>query len=222
MSHRELVVTRHDGTMTLTVRGPEARATPLHCSIEAEWVGIVFKLGAFLPHLPDDRLINGALDLPLATERTVWLHSAAWEFPTYDNADAFVARLVREGLLVCDPVVDAALHLHPQELSPRSIQRRFVRATGLPQVVIRQIERARRAAALLQQGLPIAATAVQVGYADQAHLTRSLRRFMGQTPAQLARPGNPQPTSPLFKTEILPFATMEVESDEAQSADRPT
>src|SRR3954451_10794994 len=149
MSHRELVVTNHHGTLTLTVRGPETRPTALSCSVQAEWIGIVLKLGVFMPHLPDDNLVDSAIDL----------RGAAWQFPTYENADTFVARLVREGLLVRDPVVGVALHDQQTVLSSRSIQRRFVRATGLPQGVIRQIARARRAVALLQQGLPIADTA---------------------------------------------------------------
>src|SRR5262245_48153420 len=129
MSHRELVVTRHNGSMRLTVRGPETRATPLLCSVQAEWIGIVLQLGAFMPLPPDDNLVNGAIDLAPATNTTFWLQGAAWQFPTYENADAFVARLAREGLLVRDPVVGASLHDRPQALSPRSVQRRFVRAT---------------------------------------------------------------------------------------------
>jgi AraC-like DNA-binding protein len=31
----------------------------------------------------------------------------------------------------------------------------------------------------------------QAGYADQPHLTRSLRRFIGETPAQIMRQARP-------------------------------
>ncbi len=47
--------------------------------------------------------------------------------------------------------------------------------------------RARHARTLLQQGISILDTVEQAGYADQPHLTRSLKRFMGQTPAQILR-----------------------------------
>jgi len=50
-----------------------------------------------------------------------------------------------------------------------------------------QIERARQALALLQQGISILDTVDQAGYADQPHLTRSLKYFIGQTPAQIVR-----------------------------------
>jgi len=51
----------------------------------------------------------------------------------------------------------------------------------------RRIERARHAATLLQRGVSIRDTVHQAGYFDQAHLTRSLRRLIGETPAQLRK-----------------------------------
>ena len=38
-----------------------------------------------------------------------WLAGSAWEFPNYENADTFIQRLVRDGLLVRDEIVDAAI-----------------------------------------------------------------------------------------------------------------
>jgi AraC-like DNA-binding protein len=124
--------------------------------------------------------MNGAIDLPEASSKSFWLYGSAWQFPDYDNADTFVDRLVREGLLVRDPIVDAVLQNQPQALSPRSIQRRFLRATGLTHRSIRRIEQGRLATTLLRQGVSILDTVVQAGYADQAHLTRSLKHFSGK------------------------------------------
>ena len=199
-SHWEMVVTRYNGKMTLTVRGPETKATPTYCSIQAEWFGIIFKFGTFMPHLPTSDLVDGELDLPEAASKSFWLHGSVWQFPNYDNADTFVDRLVREGLLVRDPIVDAVLQGQPQALSPRSVQRRFLRATGLTHGSIRQIERARYATTLLQQGVSIPDTVEQAGYADQPHLTRSLKRLIGKTPAQIIRKTEPEQMSLLFKT----------------------
>jgi methylphosphotriester-DNA--protein-cysteine methyltransferase len=57
----------------------------------------------------------------------------------------------------------------------------------LTQGDIRQIERARHAVALLQQGRSILDAVFEAGYSDQPHLTKSLKHFMGQTPAQIIR-----------------------------------
>ncbi|TMD85542.1 MAG: AraC family transcriptional regulator, partial [Chloroflexi bacterium] len=93
----------------MTVRGPETRATPLGDSpSDGEWFGILLKLGTFLPHLPTRSLLDTGVTLPEATDNTFWLSGSAWEFPTSDNAEIFVRRLVHAGLLVRDPVIEAA------------------------------------------------------------------------------------------------------------------
>jgi methylphosphotriester-DNA--protein-cysteine methyltransferase len=139
------------------------------------------------------------------------LHGSAWQFPNFDNADTFVNRLVRQGLLAHEPIVEAALQeqlnrccqlpwLHQprwldepaaeyllKELSVRSVQRRFLRATGLTHKTMFQIERAQYAVTLLQQGVSILDTVEQAGYYDQPHMTRSLKHFIGQTPAEILR-----------------------------------
>lgn len=188
-SHWEMVVTRYEDRTSFTVRGPETKATPLHYQwIGAEWLGIRFKLGAFLPNLPPSKLLDRRdVNLPQASSRSFWLQGSAWEFPTFENADTFVDRLVREGLIVRDPVVQAVLEGQPQELSVRAVQYRFLQATGLAHRTVQQIERARYALALLQQGASIPDTVYQAGYFDQPHLSRALKRFAGQTPAQIAR-----------------------------------
>jgi len=71
------------------------------------------------------------------------------------------------------------------------VQRRFVQVTGLTYKTIQQIERAKQAIGLLQSGVPISETTYQTGYFDQAHLTNSLRRFYGQTPAQIVQSVDP-------------------------------
>jgi AraC-like DNA-binding protein len=201
MSHWEMVVTRNLGKTTLTVRGPETKATPLYCPAGGEWLGIRFKLGTLLPHLPASNLVDDVINLPDAGSRSFWLQSSAWQFPDFDNADAFVELLVRKGLLLRDPVVDAALQGQLVGLSARTVQRHFLRTTGLTQGVVRQIERARHATRLLQEGASVADAAVEAGYFDQPHLTRSLKYFIGQTPKQISR--NSMQLSFLYKTAPL-------------------
>ncbi len=183
----EMVVTRQRDRVTFTVRGPETTASPAPIPEDAAFVGITFRLGVVLPHLPPGALVDGAVTLPDATRTSFWLAGRTWPFPDYDTADTFVARLVRAGLLVHDPIVTAALAGHATDLSRRSVQRRIVRATGLTPHTIHQIERAHAAAALLAQGIAILDVVDRLGYADQPHLTRSLRRFIGHTPAHLLR-----------------------------------
>jgi AraC-like DNA-binding protein len=191
-SKMEMVVTKQKNRISFTVRGPETKASPAPIPDDAEFFGIVFKLGTFMPHLPATELVDTGINLPGAANQSFWLQGSAWQFPTFDNADTFVNRLVRQGLLAHEPVVEAALQGRLKDLSIRSVQRRFLRATGLTHTAVYQIERARQAAALLERGVPILDTVEQAGYADQPHLTRSLKRLIGQTPAQILRIARPE------------------------------
>ena len=191
-THWQLVVTRQPGRVRLTVRGPETRATIVPIPREAEFFGIRFSAGTFLPGLPPGRLVDRAVDLPASAAR-FWLAGSAWELPGPDTADAFVDRLVRAGLLVHDPVVAEALAGDVAGFSTRSLERRVARATGLSRGAVGRIRRAEAAVALLSRGVPPSQAAPRAGYADQSHLTRSLRRFVGQTPAQISVAGVQDP-----------------------------
>jgi hypothetical protein len=186
VSHWEMVVTRQRDSARLTVRGPETKATTAPVPQDAEFFGIRFSLGTFMPGLPPGQLADSELTLPRAASASFWLDGTSWELPGPGNADVFVDRLVRAGLLAHDPVVPAAVQGDMAGLSRRSVERRVSRATGLTLGGIEQIRRAERAVDLLRSGLPPLDVADQAGYADQSHLTRSLRRLMGRTPSQVA------------------------------------
>lgn len=202
--HYGIVVTRYQGKSILTVRGPETQATPAQDLPGAEHFGIQFKPGAFMPDLPPQMIMDRCdVQLPQASGKSFWLQGSAWEFPNFDNADTFVDRLIRAGMLVYEPLVEAVLQGQIPDVSVRSVQRRFLRATGMTYSTLRQIERARHAITLLKQGTSILDTVESLGYADQPHLTRSLKRLTGQTPAQIAGKVPRDPLSFLFKT--LPY-----------------
>lgn len=182
----ELAIATYQGVTTLALRGPETRATQAEYPADAEFMGIIFKVGTFMPDFPAQMIMNRRdLILPEAGARSFWLCGAAWEIPTFDNVDIFINRLVRQGLLAREPLVEDTLQGRLKNLSVRSMQRRFLRATGLTHGTLIQIERARHALKLLQQGVSILDTVEQAGYSDQPHLTRSLKHLLGQTPAQI-------------------------------------
>jgi AraC-like DNA-binding protein len=186
-SQWQMVITKHNGETRLTVRGPETKATPAYCPPGAEHFGIYFKHGVVMTNLPVGHLRDGTVDLPRSSSDSFWLNGSSWQFPDYENADTFIGRLVHKELLTREPVVDIALRTDPPMLSVRSVQRRFLKATGLTRGILNQIDRARYATSLLQQGVSILDTVELAGYSDQPHLTRSLKYFIGLTPAQLIR-----------------------------------
>ena len=68
--------------------------------------------------------------------------------------------------------------------SPRQLRRHCLAAVGLAPKSLQQVLRFRRALRALGER-PLAAVAAEHGYADQAHLTRSMRRHAGATPRAL-------------------------------------
>jgi len=144
--HWEIVVTRHDGKTSLTVRGPETKATTADCPAHGEWFAIRFRLGTFMPLLrPADLRDRNDVTLPNATSRSFWLNGSMWEYPNFENAETFVKRLVHDGLIAEDRSVSAVLRGQPQALTTRTEQRRFLQVTGMTRGAIHQIERARYA-----------------------------------------------------------------------------
>ncbi len=190
-SHWHMVFVRVNGDAQPIFVGPLTAAGVVPYGEGAEILWIKFKLGTFIPHMPVKDFRDIETTLPGASSRSFWLKGSAWQFPDFENVETFVERLVRQDVLVRDPVVEAALQGRLKDTPTRTLRHRFLRATGLSQNHIYQIERARRAEALLQQGMAILDTVFELGYYDQPHLTRSLQRWIGRSPAQIQRSNIP-------------------------------
>ncbi|MDS3859845.1 AraC family transcriptional regulator [Thermosynechococcaceae cyanobacterium BACA0444] len=187
-SNWEMVITTIDSKTRIIARGPETKASEADFPADTEFFGITFKLGTFMPHLPVKTLLDRQdVIFPESSSGSFWLHGSAWEIPTFDNADVFMNRLIHQGILVRDPVIETVIQGQIPDLSIRSLQYRFLQATGLSRKTIQQIERAHSAVSLLEQGTPIVDVVFKLGYFDQAHLNHSLKRFVGKTPAQVAQ-----------------------------------
>lgn len=197
--HWEMAVSRLKDRTFLTIRGPETKATLADCPADGEWFGIRFKLGTFMPSLPVSALMDRKdVDLPDMDGQHFWLDGGSWEYPDFETAEAFVSRLVKTGLVTRDPAVQAVLAGDDKVLSQRSVQRHFVKATGMTHGTFRQIDRARYAVQLLRDGLSILDTVHEAGFFDQAHLTRAIKHLIGQTPSHVMR--QEEQLSFLYKT----------------------
>lgn len=71
-------------------------------------------------------------------------------------------------------------------IAPETVSRSFARAFGITPHRYRAEARGRRAIiALLRTGLPFATIAADLGFSDQAHMSRAVRALSGQTPGQM-------------------------------------
>lgn len=195
-----LVFWEQAGEMYGAVQGPQSKASHAPVPEEATFFGIDFALGTTMPHLPVSRLVDGFAEIPDATRTSFWLDGSAWHLPDYDNAEAFIERLAREGVVVRDPLVADVVRGAEPDVSARTVQRRFMAATGFTRGAVRQIDRARQAAVLLRQGVPTAEVVNRLGYFDHPHLAHSMSRFIGRTATCLAAGDHSEPLSLLYKT----------------------
>ncbi len=180
-----LVFWERDGRAHAAVTGPETRAGTAPVPEGAIFTGIDFAVGTHLRTVPAPALTDGGIVLPDTSRRTFRLDDARWPTPGPDDAESLVERLVQAGVVVRDPLVAEVLRGHRPAVSGRTVERRFRAATGLTRGGIRQIERARTAAELLAAGAPATDVAAGLGYFDEPHLARALRRYVGRTAGQL-------------------------------------
>lgn len=180
-----LVFWEQRGRAQAAITGPESRTGTAPVPEGAGFVGIQFAVGTALRTTATSALVDGGVVLPEVTGRTFWLDGAHRETPGPDDAEALVDRLVRDGVLIRDPLVARTLLGAPPEVGERTLERRFRAATGLTRGGVRQIGRARTAALLLASGETPADVVAKLEYYDEPHLARALRRYVGRTAGQL-------------------------------------
>jgi hypothetical protein len=183
----DLVVQRHAGKITMLQTGIITKPVVLPYDAGDEYISISFKPGVFMPRAPGADMIDRGVLLPTTSPRAFSLQGETLEIPTFENVEGLVARLIRHGLLVRDDIVEGLVDGRPKAASPRSVQRHFLHALGITAKGLTQIQRACRAVELLQQGRAAADVAADLGYSDQPHMNRSLKRLMGRTPGEIAR-----------------------------------
>lgn len=105
--------------------------------------------------------------------------------PSFSGAEALVDAMVAAGLLLSDDLVARAFSEKPKAASRRSVQQHFRKTTGITQKDFEQIRRAQEAVRQLKAGQKAAEVAAGLGYADQSHMIKSIKRIMGHLPSNL-------------------------------------
>lgn len=182
-----LFVRRGGGPLMVIQTGQIAAPLEVDGKAGDEMLTIAFKPEVYMPRLPGCMTLNQGVSRPVEKDNSFWIDAERFEVPRFDNVEQLVAALARKGLLERDPVVSRALQGARQRLDERSIQRHFAEVTGLGLKSFQQIARAHEAGRLLREGQAAAQVAAELGFSDQAHLTHSLKRFLGQTPRQIAK-----------------------------------
>ncbi|MFD0408808.1 helix-turn-helix transcriptional regulator [Kitasatospora sp. NPDC127116] len=133
---------------------------------------------------------TGDIDYALAEELLRLVAAVAGE-PTFRSrpADRALAAAARGAIIEEAPEAGGLCALAALlEVSPYRLSRVFSRETGVSLTRYRNRVRVTRAMDRIAEGEPsLAALAAQLGFADQAHLTRIVREHVGHTPTVLRR-----------------------------------
>jgi hypothetical protein len=183
----DIVIMRQRGRVRVLQTGVITRPVTLDYSCGDEYLCISFRPGVFMPTRPGDSMVDRAFLRPIAGDDSFWFDGDRLEIPSFENAEGLVSRLTRRSALVRDEIVAGIADGDPRAISERSVQRHFQLSMGVTAKRFEQIRRARRAVELLQRGTPASAVANELGYSDQAHLTRVLKAIIGRTPGAIAR-----------------------------------
>jgi len=152
-----------------------------------EILSIGFSAASFMPVLPGEDMRDKGVMLDMHGPGRFRVGADIFEAPRLDNVEDFVARLVRREAVEANALVASIVAGRPNAATERTMQRHFLKTTGLTIKAFSQIERARRAVKMLEGGQGAADVAFALGYSDQSHLIRSLRGIMGRTPREIAQ-----------------------------------
>jgi AraC-like DNA-binding protein len=198
------------GDAELVVAGPDTRAVLSQLPAGADIIGARLRPGLTLPALgvPADelldervllrdiwggaarRLVDQLSDAPTLADRFAALAAAlaarqASARPVDADVQAVIARIARQ------PNRRVAERGPELQLSQRQLRRRFSAAVGYGPKTFARIMRFQALLARANQAagrLDLASLAAEAGYADQAHMTREVRRLAGTTPTELFAP----------------------------------
>ena len=122
--------------------------------------------------------------LPVA-DSNFTLDSHTFPLPTFHQAEELVDRMIEANLLRSDDLVARAFTDNPKAASERTVQQRFKKVTGITQKNFQLIGRAQEAVRRLKAGEKPASVAADLGYTDQPHMIKSIKKIMGSLPSDL-------------------------------------
>jgi AraC-like DNA-binding protein len=182
----DIIFAARPGAVRVFIAGHMTKARLTRHAKGTELFGIRFRPSVYMSQLPLGNLLNSRAYLHHGgPHHPVWLEGIRYELPADETAELFVSKLRKNNVLVRDQIIDESLNGQMTNLSSRSVQRHFQQTTGLTKKFIEQTKRVQLAEQLLKNNKPATQVASQVGYADQAHMTRSFRMLLGYTPSQL-------------------------------------
>lgn len=182
-----IIFVHGSGSSEVILRGPETRPREELLIPGYTWTAIRLQPGVQVKNFPVQRYTNSFLTLSADSNAWFQFEGTNLQFPNFDTAEPLIEHMQNLGY-ISGRAVDS--QHYPKQGISKSYSRLVKRTTGLSPYKLRQLQRIHQALQLLKQGVPATTVAADLGFVDQAHLTRAAKQFLGHTPKEL--PNLPQ------------------------------
>jgi len=165
------------------LRGPETKPRHEVLLPGYTWTAIRLQPGVRLKHYPVEQLTDRFLILPSDTDARFQFEGTWLQFPDFTHAELLIEQM-RDAGFISGRALDGQA-FPTQGISSKSYSRLVKRSTGLSPYKLQQLQRIHEALHLLKHGMPATDVAFELGFVDQAHLSRAAKQFLGHTPKEL-------------------------------------
>jgi hypothetical protein len=180
-----IILVKSDDSAEVVIRGPETKPRSEILLPGYTWTGIRLQPGVQLKNLPTQQFTDNFRVLPADSSGRFQFEGTLLQFPDFNSAEQLIEHMYYLGY-ISGKVLNSQ-ESPKQGMSPKTYSRFVKRNTGLSPYKLHQLQRIAKAFHLLRQGMPAATVASELGFADQAHLHRAAKQFLGHTPKELLR-----------------------------------
>jgi hypothetical protein len=180
-----IILVKSNSSTEVIIRGPETKPREELYMPGYTWIGIRLRPGVQLKNFPNQHFTDSFRMLPADSNGRFQFEGTLLQFPDFNNAEQLIEQMHDLGY-ISGKVINSQ-EFPKQGMSSKSYYRFIKRSTGLSPYKLHQLQRMAEAFHLLRQGVPPATVAAELGFADQAHLHRAVKQFLGHTPKELLR-----------------------------------
>ncbi|HKX72613.1 MAG TPA: helix-turn-helix domain-containing protein [Candidatus Saccharimonadales bacterium] len=178
-----IILVKSKTSAEVIIRGPETKPRGDIIMPGYTWTGIRLRPGMQLKNFSTQQMTNNFRTLSADSNGQFEFGGTQLQFPDFENVEQLVEQMYDLGF-ISGKVINSQESPN-QDMSSKSYSRYVKRNTGLSPYKLHQMQRMAEAFRLLRQGMPAAAVASELGFADQAHLARAAKQFLGHTPKEL-------------------------------------
>lgn len=180
-----IILVRSNERTKIVLRGPETKPRNEHYMPGTTWIGIRLYPGVKLKNFPAQKYLDCSRPIR-ANDNGRFLFGGTWfNFPEFNSAEKLIEQM-RDLGYVSGNAIDVQ-GVSVEEMSTKAYSRYIKQNTGLSPYKLHQLQRMTKVFKLIQDGVPLSIIASDEGFADQAHLHRAVRQYLGHTPKELLR-----------------------------------